>query len=228
MWDRVAVKRRGKQAFLSNYWPCVGVALMQTLLLAANLVDLTGIRLDHPAEEPPVQLSDEKVFVLGMALVGILIASTVVTVLVKVFLSNPVDVGIARFFVGNLERSDARFATLAEGFRDYGHVFATLLLRDLLVALWMLLLVVPGIVKSYSYRLVPYIVKDEPDLSPLETLRRSEELMRNNRWKAFVLDLSFLGWSVLGVLTLGLGLVFWTGPYAHSTNAALYDELAHR
>ena len=71
-------------------------------------------------------------------------------------------------------------------------------------------------------------MKDEPNLSPLETLRRSEELMRNNRWKAFVLDLSFLGWTILGILTLGLGLVFWTGPYVHSTNAALYEELARR
>ena len=225
MWDRVTIKHRGKQAFLSNYWTCVGIAFVYTLLFGGSGAVTSSMQATTSAPAASVQLSDEQAIVLGVALMGIILVSMTVSLLVKIFLTNPVEVGVARFFKSNLERADSGFATLAEGFSDYGHVFVTLLLRGLFVLLWSLLLIVPGIIKSYSYRLVPYIVKDEPGLSPLETLRRSEELMRNNRWKAFVLDLSFLGWAILGVLTLGLGLVFWTNPYMHSTNAALYEEL---
>jgi uncharacterized membrane protein len=221
------MKMRGKRAFLGNYWACVGVAFVLTLLVAGGGALTSTTPIDSAAPSA-IHLSGRQLLIVEMAFAGVVLASLAFDLLVKVFVTNPVEVGCARFFKRNLDGSGTRLTTLAEGFGDYGHVVATLLLRDLFVLLWTLLLVVPGIVKSYSWRLVPYIVKDEPDLSPLETLRRSEELMRNNRWKAFVLDLSFLGWTILGILTLGLGLVFWTGPYVHSTNAALYEELARR
>lgn len=230
MWDRATIKRRGKQAFLNNYWACVGVAFIYTLLLGGGGVATSRTQVTHTtsATTTSVQLSDEQALLVGVALLGVLFGSMVVSILIKIFLTNPVEVGTARFFKRNLERSDTRFSTLGEGFSDFGHVFVTLLLRGVFTLLWTLLLIIPGFVKAYSYRLVPYLVKDEPDLSPLETLKLSEELMRGNRWKAFVLDLSFLGWVILGVITLGIGLVFWTSPYIHSTNAALYEELRRR
>lgn len=228
MWDRVAIKKRGKHAFLNNYWPCVGVAFVYMLLFSGGGMISSTTQASSTSTASSASLSDEQAIVLGVAVMSILFVSMIVSLLIKIFLTNPVEVGTARFFKSNLERSDTRFSTLGEGFGDYGHVFVTLLLRGLFILLWTFLLIVPGIMKAYSYRLVPYLVKDEPNLSPLETLRLSEELMRGNRWNAFVLDLSFIGWNILGVLTLGLGLIFWTSPYIHSTNAALYEELRRR
>jgi uncharacterized membrane protein len=224
MWDRVAVKRRGKQAFMNNYWPCVGVSFVYTLLIGSGTAVATRTQSTHVTPNE-ITLTNEQAIVLSTALAGVLLASIIMSILIKIFLTNPVEVGTARFFKANIERSDTRFTTLAEGFNDFGHVFVTLFLRELFVILWTLLLIVPGIMKHYSYRLVPYIVKDEPDLTPTQTLRRSADLMQGNRWKVFVLDLSFLGWLILGAIPFGLGLIFWTYPYIHSTDAALYEEL---
>ena len=91
--------------------------------------------------------------------------------------------------------------------------------------LWCLLLLIPGIVAAYAYRMVPFILAENPDMPAREVIARSREMMKGNKWRAFVLDLSFLGWIILGVVTLGLGLVFWTEPYIKSADAALYVKL---
>ena len=125
----------------------------------------------------------------------------------------------------SVENPPAPLGIIGESFNDYGRVFVTMFLRDLLICLWSLLLVVPGIMKSYSYRLVPYILKDNPELTAKEVLARSTEMMAGNRWQAFKLDLSFIGWILLTVLTLGIAGIFWTNPYMQNTNAALYLSL---
>ena len=78
---------------------------------------------------------------------------------------------------------------------------------------------------KYLYAMVPYIIKDEPDLSAKEVLQRSKEMMRGHKWHTFILDLSFLGWIILAVLTLGVLSFFWVDPYIKSTDAALYSVL---
>ena len=74
--------------------------------------------------------------------------------------------------------------------------------------------------------MVPYILTDHPELTPNEVITRSREMMDGNKWQSFLLDLSFIGWIVLGIVTLGLGLVLWTAPYMQSSNAALYLKLS--
>ena len=73
--------------------------------------------------------------------------------------------------------------------------------------------------------MVPYIIKDNPELSATEVITRSREMMNGNKWKAFLLDLSFIGWFLLSIITLGIAAFFWVGPYVYSTEAALYLEL---
>ena len=138
---------------------------------------------------------------------------------------NPLQVGCFRFFYKNIEDPDTKLGIIKEGFGAYGHVFLTLLLRDLFLALWSMLFCIPGIIKMYSYRMVPYIIKDNPELSATEVITRSREMMNGNKGKAFLLDLSFWGWFLLGAVTMGLAFTFWAGPYYESANAALYLEL---
>ena len=92
-------------------------------------------------------------------------------------------------------------------------------------ALWMLLFIIPGLVKSYSYAMVPFLIIDEPELSANEIITRSREMMNGHKWRTFLLDLSFIGWILLTVITCGIVGVFWTNPYMYSTRAALYHEL---
>ena len=149
----------------------------------------------------------------------------VISIVLKVFVFNPLKVGCYRFFLKNTDDASTSLGVIKEGFGGYGRVFATLFLTDLFTFLWSLLLIIPGIIKAYSYRLVPYIIKDHPELSAMEVIRKSKELMKGNKWKAFLLDLTFIGWFLLGAITLGLVNVFWTNPYSESANAVFYKDL---
>ncbi len=110
-------------------------------------------------------------------------------------------------------------------FGDFNRrVWATMILRYVLVILWSLLLIVPGIMKSYSYAMVPYLMHDNPELTGREALSRSEEMMKGRRMDLFLLDMSFMGWIFLGLLAFGLG-VFFVTPYVESAHVAFYEDL---
>lgn len=92
--------------------------------------------------------------------------------------------------------------------------------------LWSLLLIIPGIAASYSYAMAPYIPMEDPDCSGSESLKRSKELMQGHRAELFFLDLSFIGWELLAILTLGVGFL-WLNPYVYAARAAFYRNLSH-
>ena len=156
---------------------------------------------------------------------GISGATWVLSAVVKVLLVNPFSVGCCAFFKENAEKGTADPGALEAGFRNYWHVVSVMLLRDVYLLLWSMLFVIPGCIKAYSYRMVPYILLDHPELSANEVITRSREMMDGNKGNAFLLDLSFIGWYLLSILTVGLGLFFWTFPYVNNTEAALYLRL---
>ena len=165
----------------------------------------------------------QSLFVVSAVAIVIVI---VVSVLLKIFLFNPLEVGCYSFFKKNISDNSATLGSaLKEGFSNYVRVFLTLFLRDLFIALWSILLVIPGIIASYAYSMVPFILTDNPELSATEALKRSKQMMQGNKGRAFLLDLSFIGWYILSAITCGILGVFWTAPYYNSTHAALYAEL---
>ena len=143
----------------------------------------------------------------------------------SVFLINPLEVGTNRFFVQNL-KLDANLREICFAFdHNYLNCVKILFFRDLYVFLWSLLFIIPGIIKAYEYRMVPYILGDNPNIDREEAFALSNMLMQGNKGKAFVLDLSFLGWYILNGLTLGILGIFYVNPYIKQTNAALYLKL---
>lgn len=97
--------------------------------------------------------------------------------------------------------------------------------RTLFTFLWSLLFIIPGIVKSYEYMMIPFILADEPTISRKEAFARSKAMMLGNKWNAFVLDLSFLGWLILACFTLGILNIFFVNPYMYLSHAELYHSL---
>ena len=221
MWSISEVKAKGKEAFTGNYWKSVLVAFILSILVAgagssasneATSDDALGLLLMDPVAI--------QVLITALATIGI------ISLLLRIFVFNPLRVGGFRFFKKNVEDSNADLGILKEGFSDYGRTFVTLLLTDIFLALWTCLLIIPGIVKMYSYRLVPYILKDNPELSAIEVITKSREMMNGHKWRAFLFDLSFIGWFLLAVIPI-VG-VFWTNPYYQNANAALYVELSKK
>ncbi len=87
-----------------------------------------------------------------------------------------------------------------------------------------MLFVIPGILATYSYAMVPYILAENPTLPANKAIKRSKELMKGNRWRLFCLLLSFIGWRIVSGLTLGIGF-FWEIPYEQASVAAFYRNL---
>lgn len=116
-------------------------------------------------------------------------------------------------------------ADLFTVYRDqFERTFIVELLMNLYTLLWMLLLIVPGIVKAYSYALAPYLVQDHPEMSASQAIDESMRLMEGHKMRLFMLDLSFIGWWLLCCLTFGL-LTFIVAPYQMTARAEFYREL---
>ncbi|MCR4617946.1 MAG: DUF975 family protein [Lachnospiraceae bacterium] len=170
------------------------------------------------------------------AIAGIVIATVLVVAVIcfiigiigiamDIFLYNPIEYGILKFFKKSLKDGES-LGTMFHGFKDgYLGIVKVMFFRDLFIFLWSLLFIIPGIVKGYAYLLVPYILSENPSMSKDEALKESNRLMMGNKWKAFVLDLSFIGWGILSALTLGVLGIFYVSPYKNGTNAALYEKL---
>ncbi|MBQ9010469.1 MAG: DUF975 family protein [Clostridia bacterium] len=108
--------------------------------------------------------------------------------------------------------------------RRWTRVSLTLFVRSLFSFLWTLTLV-GGVIKHYSYLMVPYIAAENPDISPLEAIRLSRRMMNGHKWECFLLDLSFTGWHLLGFITFGFADILWVTPYHLSTFTEVYVRL---
>ena len=150
---------------------------------------------------------------------------SVICSLLVLLIGIPLEWGYSIMFLP-LVRQEGKLdlGMLFDGFKDYGRILLTLLLMSVYVFLWALLLLVPGFIKAYSYSMTPYILKDRPDLKCNAAIEESMRMMRGNKMKLFLLDLSFIGWALLCILTLGIGLL-WLEPYMVSARAAFYEEL---
>ena len=170
------------------------------------------------------------VAVVFTVIVVLIVAAIVLAIgiALDVLLLNPVQVGINRFMVKSLDDT-ARIAEVGYTFdHNYKNGVKVMFFKDLYVVLWSLLFIVPGIYKAYQYRMVPYILGENPDMTYQEVLQRSKDMMDGQKWDAFVLDLSFILWHMLGGITCGLAEIFYVAPYVNLTDAALYSRLSRK
>lgn len=142
-----------------------------------------------------------------------------------IIITYPLAYGFAILFLDLFrEGKPIDIGKLFDGFKDFGRVWGTLILVAIYTILWTCLLIIPGIVKSYSYALTPFILKDEPELKYNAAIEKRMRMMDGYKMKLFLLDLSFIGWMILSVLTLGIGLLFLQ-PYMNTARAAFYEDL---
>ncbi|MCI8483643.1 MAG: DUF975 family protein [Lachnospiraceae bacterium] len=162
---------------------------------------------------------------LFLILIVVVLVVFVVALPVQIFIFHPLGVGISRFYMRNLKEK-AQLKEICYNF-DHGYKNCVKIefFRHLYIFLWSLLLVIPGIIKSYEYKMIPYILGEHPEMSQEEVFALSKSMMYGNKWKAFVLALSFLGWHILNGLTLGILGIFYLNPYMNQTDAALYQVL---
>lgn len=144
--------------------------------------------------------------------------------LCSLFVGLPIAYGFTIVMFEVYKGKDIDFGVLFEGFQDYSRIFVTKLLQGIYTALWSLLLLIPGIIKYYSYAMTDYILKEEPAMKNNEAIEKSMAMMENNKMKLFMLDLSFIGWAILSIITFGIGF-FFLQPYMQVARAAFYEDL---
>ena len=178
-----------------------------------------------------MDIRPQDIVAVAFTVIVVLIVAAIVLAIgiaLDVLLLSPVQVGINRFMVKSLDDT-ARIAEVGYTFdHNYKNGVKVMFFKDLYVVLWSLLFIVPGIYKAYQYRMVPYILGENPDMTYQEVLQRSKDMMDGQKWDAFVLDLSFILWHMLGGITCGLAEIFYVAPYVNLTDAALYSRLSRK
>ena len=137
------------------------------------------------------------------------------------FLTAPMVVGLARFALNIAQGQEARLDDIFSGFKQYTRALGTMFLSGLYIFLWFLCLIVPGIIAAFSYSQIYFILTDDDTLSVEEVLAKSKKMMDGYKMDLFILQLSFIGWALLCVLTLGIGF-FFLAPYVQVSLANFY------
>lgn len=151
----------------------------------------------------------------------------VLNVLITIVLI-PLNIGVAQNVLAWSRGEDVnKWKVLFGGFNSAKIFFkqvGVVVLNTILCALWTILLVVPGIIKGLAYSMYPYVLRDEPDLSVWQTLKKSEAIMKGYKGKLFLMYLSFVGWFILGAFTFGI-LYIWLTPYVMTSTVKFYDDV---
>jgi uncharacterized membrane protein len=139
-------------------------------------------------------------------------------------LSGPLSLGYCTAYLTFVRKGDMRLSQLFDGFRHFVNAFLAYIIRLVYIILWSLLLIVPGIVAALGYSMTFFILADNPGAEGLDALAMSRQMMQGRRWKLFCLGCRFIGWSLLGVLSLGIGFV-WIVPYFQTSLTLFYEDL---
>ena len=229
MWTRAELKDNAKKFFKFNYWKMVLVALIITMIggggggFSVNFNYNYNVMDRDPYGFRYMTSAEAMAFMIGF--LSVIFVVSIIAIVLSVFVFNPLIVGAQRFFVVS-HYQKAELNELGYVFsHSYLNVVKTMFLRSLYIFLWSLLLIIPGIIKAYEYLMIPYILAENPEIDSKQAFAMSKQMMDGNKWKAFVLELSFFGWMLLSVFTCGILAVFYVNPYMFMTEAELYVAL---
>lgn len=245
-WSRSELKGNARQVLSRTYGKMLIISLLLTALqmlpsrfsvkfrIPYKWVGLSGLGYDLSHNLQGIFLRGEVdwsfwgrfmegvfLFTVMMALLG-----SVFAIALNVFLTAPLGVSIKRFLLINRNSDQADLKELGYAFRySYLNIVKVLFFQMLYIFLWSLLLWVPGIVKAYEYRMIPYLLAENPNLTKEDAFAISKRMMDGEKWEAFVLDCSFIGFYILSLFTFGLLAFFYVTPYKILTDTELYAAL---
>lgn len=200
-------KNAALEALKGNWAPAVVCTIVYLLISI-------GLSLVQPTVEDPT------------AITRMQIAGMVAYMLLTLLVMGPLGFGFYQAFRVLLTEGDNKLTAncFKLTFGNYVKNVAAFLLVTLFTFLWMLLLIIPGIVKALAYSMTPFILKDFPELSVNQAINLSQKMMKGHKFDYFWLGLSFIGWLLLGILTLCIGYI-WLIPYMYTSYAAFYEEV---
>lgn len=204
---------------LTGKWTIALLAALAAGILGGLMTGSLGMSIDIDAEIVQELPSIVQGYLLAVG------SAASVLALAQFVLGGVVGLGYCSFLLKMHDGEEADIRDVFSQFHRFTDGFLLYLLSGLFVALWSLLLVIPGIVAAYKYAMAPFLMLENPGMRAKEAIAASTERMDGHKWELFLLDLSFLGWDLLNVLTLGIGSL-WLNPYKNAAYAAFYRSLS--
>jgi uncharacterized membrane protein len=233
MWTRELLKNRAKAVLKISYWNAFVVSLVLAIIGGSDnsSIDINNFNWSFGNKTPnsgfnPFSENITSIFPFLLLITFIVIIIIFVFVFAfRILLGYPLEVGGRRYFVQSAQNNiNLNYLGYGFGFGRYFNIIKTMLWRSIVTFLWFLLLIIPGIIKTYAYRMVPYILSDNPNIDYKRALELSDKMTDGEKLDMWILDLSFIGWYLLGTLLFFVGVLF-VMPYENATKAELYLEL---
>lgn len=239
-WKISDLMNETKEPLRKGYWKITTTSFLMMILSAGTsysalirtlneLPDLVKNIVNPEYAAAHLNLHSERdAKMIGVVLTlsgGMLLMSLIVKFMMDVFLENPLEIGANKMIVGAVVDSEkpVMLSDIAFGYDSYYlNAVKILFLRRLYQDLWMLLLIVPGFIKRYEYSMIPYLLSEDPYLSYREVFEKSKKMMNGFKKKAFLLDLYFIPWHILGIATFGITEIFYVLPKENIVKAAFY------
>lgn len=219
MWNRKELKSRAREVLKGNYWYALAASILILLVQGSTGGGGGGGSAASKGESWEW---------LTPAMVGLMVLGVIALILLRIFIGYALEVGGRKFFI-RLSGGEREMAHLGAFFKveAFGSVWRSMLRRGIYLFFWTLLLIIPGIIKYYAYRMVPYILAENPRIGSRRAIELSRQMTDGEKFDIFILDLSFIGWYLLGLLAFGIGIIF-VQPYVDATHAELYLALRAR
>ena len=224
-------KSRARDALSGNWFVAVIAGLVASILgglagsgsgISFNFESDDSATLEQLLNE--LEIPQEMMGVILAAFAAIMVVAAIYS-LVMFIVGSVVSIGYSQFNLDLIDGHSPNVSTLFSRFSQWKTAIWASLLVSIRVFLWSLLFVIPGIIASYSYAMVPMVMADNPDMTAKEALEESKRLMEGNRWRLFCLYFSFIGWSFVCLFTFGIAAL-WVTPYQQAAVAAFYREIS--
>ena len=227
--DRALLKQNAKNSFKKKWFESAVVALIMGVFAGGKSLSFnTGSGSSDPTYEfsadsfgdlfsiIPTEIFQSFVAILGTMAITLTIAS--------IFLGPIFTVGGNRYFLKLRKGLNTDIGEVTGNFKDgnYWNIVKISFVKTIKLILWTCLFFIPGIIKSYEYYLVEYILAVRPDIDSKEAFKLSKKLMDGHKMDAFILGLSFIGWNILSLFTFGLLNIVYVNPYMHATYNEFY------
>ncbi len=233
--DRKELKQAGKNLFQKNYWYSVLVAFLMfftgnipSFSFSFNTTDMEYIFEDIVGGGDFKNFLEEFIetpFFIAISITVVAVA--IVSYVLAYLIFASFRCGGIRYFLKSRKNQPAQIHEVFANLKDKTNfnIAKVTFFRDLSVALWSLLFIIPGIIKAYEYWAIDYILAVRPDIDKDEAKRLSKILMDGNKWNLFELSFSFLGWIFLSMFTFGLLNIFYLDPYMQATFVEFFSEI---
>lgn len=230
MWTRRELKARAWNGLRNYYWYGLLACFISGILGAGvNVKTQFSIQTTREVYSGRVYqiIRDPKFLGTFLLVMSFCLVIFILCICFILFVSNVVAIGRCRYFsISTLTQQDAGCGELFHGFKSgrYLNIVKIQFFRGLYETLWGLLFVIPGIIKHYEYYMVPYLLAEYPEMEKEEVFHLSRQMMDGSKMKTFILELSFIGWYLLGTAACCIG-IFFVIPYCEATFAELYLQL---